>query len=79
MDTSMGTTLGPFLNEDEYTSTVEIKLNFIKPIISGEIFCESTIISRGKTIAVIKSEIINEGKICSYGIGTFSIAKVKGE
>jgi acyl-CoA thioesterase len=79
MDTSMGTTLNPFLKDDEFSLTVEIKINFIKPIIKGEMVCESTVISRGKTLAVIKCEIFNEEKLCSYGIGTFAINKIKGE
>jgi acyl-CoA thioesterase len=72
-DTGMGGALYPLLAENELCATIEVKINYFKPVTSGNIMCETKVIHKGKKIAVMESEISNNGKIVAKAIGTYSI------
>jgi len=76
-DTGMGGALFTMLNKFELCTTVEIKINYFKPVISGMLTCNTNVVHKGKKIAVIESEVLNNGNIVAKAIGTYSIFKVK--
>lgn len=78
-DTGMGGALYSLLDMDdkELCATVEIKINYFKPVTSGMLKCDTKVIHKGKNIAVIESEILNNGNIVAKAIGTYSIFKVR--
>ena len=75
-DTGMGGALYPLLAENELCATVEVKINYFKPVTSGNIVCDTKVIHKGKKIAVMESEISNNGKLVAKAIGTYSIFKI---
>ena len=75
-DTGMGGALYPLLSENELCATVEVKINYFKPVTSGTIVCETKVIHKGKKIAVMESEISNNGKLVAKAIGTYSIFEI---
>ncbi len=78
-DTGMGGALYTLLDIDdkELCATVEIKINYFKPVTSGMLTCNTKVIHKGKKIAVIESEILNNGNIVAKAIGTYSIFKAR--
>ena len=76
-DTGMGGALYSCLEKDELCATVEVKINYFKAVRTGTLICETKVINKGKSIAVMESEITNEGILVAKAIGTYSIFKVK--
>ncbi len=72
-DTGMGGALYPLLKEGELCATVEIKITYFKAVRTGTIECRTTVVNKGKTIASLESEILNDGKLVAKAYGTFSI------
>lgn len=72
-DTGMGTAVYSSLKDDEICATVEIKINYFRPAITGEIICKTVIVNRGKTLANLESEILIDGKLIAKANGTYAI------
>jgi len=78
-DTGMGTALYTRLSEGEMCATVEIKVAYFAAVSSGTLLCNTRVIHKSKAIAVMESEIENNGKIVAKAMGTYSIFKAKRE
>ncbi len=76
-DTGMGGALYTMLVENELCATVEIKINYFKAVKSGNLTCNTKVIHKGKRIAVMESEIKNNGNLVAKAIGTYSIFNIK--
>jgi len=74
-DTGMGAALYPGLNEGEICATIEIKINYYRPVKSGTVTCVSKIINRGKSIANLEAHIYNGSQLAATANGNFSIFK----
>ncbi len=74
-DTGMGAALYPSLREGEICATIEIKINYYRPVTAGTITCNSKVINRGKTIANLESRIYNGSQLIATANGNFSIFK----
>ena len=60
-DLAMGMSFGSTLKPDESFTTLEMKINFLKPVWEGELVAHGRVIKRGRTIGLIECEIL-EGK-----------------
>ena len=76
-DTGMGAALYSLLEKDELCATIELKINYFKPVKSGLLNCTTQVIHKGKKIAVLESEVKNDKEIVAVAMGTYSIFKVK--
>ena len=76
-DTGMGGALYPCLNEDDSCATIEIKINYFKPVKSGKIICNTKLVHKGKNIAVLESKMLNDDELVAKAIGTYSIFSVR--
>ena len=72
-DTGMGAALYTKLIEKEICATIEIKINYYRPVHSGEVKCFTKIINKGKRVANLESEIYNGEKLVAKANGNFSI------
>lgn len=73
-DTGMGGALTSVLEAGEICSTMEIKINYLRPWRSGTLRCETRIISRGRTAAVLQSDLFDgEERHLAMATGTFAI------
>ena len=61
------------LKEQELCATIEIKINYYKPVRSGNIVCTTDMINRGKSIANLESAIYVDNMIVAKANGNFSI------
>lgn len=77
-DTSMGAALTTVLEAGERCTAVEVKINFLKAVTEGKIVCETTVVSKRRTLAFLESEIKDEqGSLVAKATGTFYIFKNK--
>jgi acyl-CoA thioesterase len=76
-DTGMGAALYSLLEENESCATIEVKINYFKPVKEGVLVCNTKVIHKGRSISVLESEIMNDEVLVSKASGTFSIFPVK--
>jgi acyl-CoA thioesterase len=73
-DTGMGGALTSVLAENEYCSTIEIKINYLRPWRGGLLRCETQLIGRGRSTAVLQSDLFDGAdRHLAMATGTFAI------
>ena len=75
-DTGMGGALYSLLEKDELCATIEVKINYFKPVREGTLICRTKVVHKGKNVAVLESEVENEDNIVAKAMGTYTIFKV---
>jgi len=76
-DTGMGGAMYTIMEKDELCATIEIKIVYFKAVRSGTVVCDTRIISRGRRVAALESEITNDGRLVAKASGTFSVFRAK--
>ena len=74
-DTGMGAALYPLLVDGELCATIEIKINYFAPVMTGVMECVTKLIHKGKTVANLDSEISVNKSLVAKANGTFAIFK----
>ncbi|MGB1543949.1 MAG: PaaI family thioesterase [Spongiibacter marinus] len=72
-DTGMGAAVYPGLAADEYCATVEIKINYFRPAISGTVRCVTEMVNRGRSLANLESRLYCGDKLLAQANGNFAI------
>jgi acyl-CoA thioesterase len=76
-DTGMGSALFPTLAEGEICATIEIKINYFKPISGGRIVCTTGIVNRGKTVANLESRVFVGEQLVALANGNYAIFSLR--
>lgn len=61
------------MRKDQEAATIEIKINYLKPVQAETLICDAKIIQKGKNIAVLEAEIKANEILVAKAIGTSSI------
>ena len=77
-DTGMGAAVWAALPKDQNCATVEIKINYFRPVLEGEVECISNVTHQGRTLANVDSELRAGGQLVAKANGTFAIFARKG-
>jgi uncharacterized protein (TIGR00369 family) len=78
VDTSVATALRSVMPLSSRMTTVEYKVNFLKPVPGGTITAHASILRLGRTIAVGATEIRDEaGDVVAFGSATYYILNVR--
>lgn len=74
-DTGMGAALYPMLDleKGEICATIEIKMTYLSASRKGVLDCHTTVIHKGKRVAMLESEVWNEGKLVAKATGSYAI------
>jgi acyl-CoA thioesterase len=72
-DTGMGAALYPTLDAGEICATIDVKINYFRPVVSGVLTCSTEIINRGKTIANLESRVYTGETLVAQANGNYSI------
>jgi acyl-CoA thioesterase len=72
-DTGMGAALYPQLGEGNACATVEIKINYFKPVSAGALVCTSELVHKGRTLANVDSWVHAGDVLLAKANGTFAI------
>jgi acyl-CoA thioesterase len=78
-DTGMAGALHTDLNEDESCATVEISIVYLAAVTSGTLTCETRLVRKSKRIAILQSEVENDGRLVAKALGTYSVIKARGD
>lgn len=79
-DAAMGYAVISTLARDETFTTVEFKVNFLRPVFAGPLRCQARVETRGKTIAYAVADVLNEeGKAVAKAVSTSLILKRTGD
>lgn len=75
-DTAMGIAMAGLLKDDELFTTIELKINFIRPVVSGRLIAEGKVLHRGSRIAYAEATVMNEeGKLVAKATSTCMVLK----
>ena len=75
-DAAMGFSFLTTLQEDELFTTVDLRINYLKPVTTGKLIASSKIIKRGKRLGYMECEIVNEfGDLVAKASSTCIIQK----
>lgn len=79
-DAAMGYSVISTLAPDETFTTIEFKVNFLRPVFSGGLRCQAKVETRGKTIAYAVADVLNDdGKVVAKAVSTSLIVKRTGD
>jgi uncharacterized protein (TIGR00369 family) len=71
VDAAMGTSHASLLDDGESFTTLELKINFMKPIWSGHLRAEGKVIKAGRTIGLVEGRVTDEsGSLVAYATST---------
>lgn len=73
LDTAMGVALWTTLPTGAFGTTVELKVNFVRPITreTGPVRCEARVIHSGRTIGTAEGKVVDRaGKLIAHGTTT---------
>jgi acyl-CoA thioesterase len=72
-DTAMGAAIHSVLERGLSCVTIEIKMNYLKPVREGNVICTAKVLQCGKRIAVVEAEVKNQGALVAKALGTFAV------
>ena len=79
LDSALGSAIHSTLPRGATYSTVELKVNFVRPITrdTGRVRCEGTVVHRGAKIATAEGRVIAErtGKLLAHGTTTCLVSE----
>ncbi len=77
LDSTIAVAVNQQLDPGEGASTVELKLNYFRPVSEGQLWGEGKVIQKGKRIIVGQGEIKDDaGRMVAFGTATFMVVKV---
>jgi acyl-CoA thioesterase len=75
-DSAVGMALVGMVHKDENISTLEMKINYLKPLTAGDIIAEAKIVHKGTMTAIGDVEVKDEkGNLIAKGLATYAITK----
>ena len=74
-DTGMGAALYPTLVAGEICATIEIKINYFKPVSAGRLVCRTELLNRGKSVANLESRIYLGEVVVAQANGNYAIIR----
>ena len=73
-DTAMGAALFSALEPGQSCTTLEIKINYLAPVTTGELAVEASVIARTKRTGVLEARVHgDDGALVAVATGTFYI------
>ena len=77
-DAAMGCAYASLLEEGETFTTLELKINFMKPVWQGHLVAEGKVIKAGRTIGLVEGRVTDEsGSLVAYA--TSKCMTLRGE
>ena len=59
-DAAMGIAYASTLGESESFTTLELKINFLKPVWNARLRAEGRVVKRGKTVGMVECDVMDE-------------------
>lgn len=72
-DTGMGAALYSLLGPGEGCATIEVKINYFRPVTAGTVLCLCEVVHRGRTVANLEATLTVGGQLVAKANGSFAI------
>lgn len=72
-DTGMGVALHTTLAPDESCATIDIKINYLRPVIGDRVVCTSSVVHKGNRTAYLECTLMVNDKLVARASATFAI------
>ena len=76
-DTGMGAALYPTLAHGEICATIQITMNYFRPVPAGLITCTTEVVNRGRTVANLESRLFVGDALVASANGNYSIFRLR--
>ena len=71
-DAAMGIAYGSALQDGESFTTLELKINFLRPVWRSQLVAEGTVVHRGRTIGMVECSVTDEqGRLVAKATSTY--------
>ncbi len=61
-DAAMGIAYASTLEEGETFTTLELKINFLKPVWTGKLRAVGSVVKRGRTVGLVQCDVLDENE-----------------
>jgi uncharacterized protein (TIGR00369 family) len=70
-DSAMGMAFASTLGEGETFTTLEIKVNYLRPVFEEKLFAAAKVVHRGRTVGMVECDVTTEnGKLVARAVST---------
>jgi uncharacterized protein (TIGR00369 family) len=69
-DAAMGWAFMTTLGEGESYTTLEIKVNFLRPVWAGRLEAQGRVKSGGRTVSLVECDVVADGKLVAHAVST---------
>ncbi|NJN51379.1 MAG: PaaI family thioesterase [Gammaproteobacteria bacterium] len=76
-DHMLGCVCYPVMKRGQWAATTEFKINLTAPVSKGTLTARAEILNLGRTQAVVRIDVENEGRVCAMAQGTVTIRDPK--
>jgi len=75
-DSAMGMAFASTLGEGESFTTLEIKVNYLRPVFEEKLFASAKVVHRGRTVGLVECDVTTEeGKLVARAVSTCSVLR----
>lgn len=75
-DSAMGFAFASTLGPGESFTTLEVKMNYLRPVFEGKLTATAKVVHRGKLVGLVDCDVVNaEGKLVAHATSTCSVLK----
>ena len=72
-DTAMGAALLPLLEAGEGCATIEVKINYFKPVVCGPVVCIGQVVNKGRTVVNLEASLQVGETLVAKANGSFAV------
>ena len=69
-DAAMGWAFMTNLGENESYTTLEVKINFLRPVWAGRLEARGRVKSAGRNVSLVECDVMSGGKLVAHGVST---------
>jgi uncharacterized protein (TIGR00369 family) len=69
-DAAMGWAFMTTLGENESYTTLEVKVNFLRPVWAGRLEARGRVKHAGRTVSLVECDVLSADKLVAYGVST---------
>jgi uncharacterized protein (TIGR00369 family) len=75
-DSAMGFAFASTLGAGESFTTLELKINYLRPVFEGTVVATAKVIHRGKTVGMVECDVVDsEGKLVARTVSTCQVLR----
>ncbi|MEW6662487.1 MAG: PaaI family thioesterase [Bacillota bacterium] len=76
VDSAVAAAMGCSMSPGERATTVEMKINYLAPVTEGQVYAESKIVKKGRTLTVGTTEVTDgNGRLLAIATVTYMLLK----